>query len=308
MEINNLEFSQIYPPFGLPYEFNWNDSELSNDLLFIENNNALTDDLNIEAIQNNFDIAQNEVLGNNNNVDSMNDDIIDDNANLNIEINQLQINPVNSNQHRRLGRKREDSDLVGEHTAYSEDNMIRKYKIYYIESARIKINSQLQKAPISIEINGKKYKANQILKFNQDIAKNINVLEMRKFMNNDLKTIFSVDISDIYKNYPKNFNQLLIKKLYEENISNVTCILDIKVSDSLKYFRKDRDVFLNQEYACLKGIEKRFDSLPQYLSKKGHKDDYINKFFNLIKNFENIIEKRGPRQTRTNYKTIDTQN
>jgi hypothetical protein len=187
--------------------------------------------------------------------------------------------------------------------------MLRKFKIYNIETFRTKINSELKKTPVFIENNGEKYEAKKLLKINQEFAKDITVNEARNFLNNKIKTIFSVDISGLYKNYPKNYNQLVIEKLYKENKTNVTCILEKSVLECIKYFRKDEDAFSNEENSCLKGIERRYESLPQDLRKKGFKDDYIKSFFKIIKDFENIIEKKSPRKARSTKKTkIKTNN
>jgi hypothetical protein len=256
----------------------------------IENSNTLTDNIN-------YDNALYEVFGNNHNIDSENDDISERNSNVHIEIDNSQMNS-NSNHQKFLGRKRKDSKSTGDHNEYSEDNLLRKFKIYNIETFRTKINSELKTTPVFIENNGKKYEAKKLLKINQEFAKDITVNEARNFLNNKIKTIFSVDISNLYKNYPKNYNKLVIEKLYKENKTNVTCILEKSVLECIKYFRKDEDAFSNEENSCLKGIERRYESLPQDLRKKGFKDDYIKKFFEIIKDFENIIEKKSPRKAR----------
>ena len=288
-----------------------NESELSNELSYMEDNNVLTENNNVDNNQNNVDIALNEVFGNNHNEVSDNDDIIEGNANFDIENNNNNNNSqmiLNSNgpiTRKKLGRKRKDSESNGIHTDNAEDNMIRKSKINIIETARGQINSKLQKTPISIEINGKKYKANQLLKIDQDIAKNTNVLEMRKFLNNPLKTNFSVEISKKYTNFPKNYNKLVIDKLYEEKKTNVTCILDIITLEGLKYYRNEVDALSKIENSCLKGIEQKFKMLPKYFKEKGKKDEYINNFIEIIKNLENIIANKIPRKTRTKNETID---
>lgn len=272
------------------------ESELLNGLISIQNNNALNDNKNDGINLNKINNSVCQIFRNNYNEDLGNDDTTEENSNCVIEINNSQKN--NSNNHNVLGRKRKGSESNGEHNEYSEDNMIRKYKIYIIETFKIKINSELKKAPISIESNGIKYKANKLVKINQIFAKNIKVNEMINYLNSKLKTIFSVDISTLYKNKPKNYNKLVIDKLYEENRTNVTCILDKKVIECLKFFKKDEDEFLYEENSCLKGIEKRFESLPQYLKKKGFKDDYIKQFIEIIKDFENIFDKKSPRRAR----------
>ena len=218
----NLILSQSYSPIEnneLSFEFNYSNvnysPQLSNELSLIENSNTLTDNINFDINQINYDNALYEVFGNNHNIDSENDDISERNSNVHIEIDNSQMNS-NSNHQKFLGRKRKDSESTGDHNEYSEDNMLRKFKIYNIETFRTKINSELKTTPVFIENNGKKYEAKKLLKINQEFAKNITVNEARNFLNNKIKTIFSVDISDLYKNYPKNYNQLVIEKLLKK--------------------------------------------------------------------------------------------
>ena len=202
----NLILSQSYSPIEnneLSFEFNYSNvnysPQLSNELSLIENSNTLTDNINFDINQIYYDNALYEVFGNNHNIDSENDDISERNSNVHIEIDNSQMNS-NSNHQKFLGRKRKDSKSTGDHNEYSEDNMLRKFKIYNIETFRTKINSELKTTPVFIENNGKKYEAKKLLKINQEFAKNITVNEARNFLNNKIKTIFSVDISDLYKN------------------------------------------------------------------------------------------------------------
>jgi hypothetical protein len=273
----NLNLSQSYSSienngfsFGLNSSSENYESQLLNELLSIENNNSLTDNRNSD-----IDNALHKVFINNS----------DENS--------------NSTHHNLLGRKKKGSESTGKHNEYSEDNMIRKFKRYSIETFLNKINSELKAAPVFIEFNGKKYKANKLVKINHKFAKNITVNEIRNFLNNKIKTTLSVDISDLYKKYPKNYNQLVIEKLYEENKTNVTCILEKSGLECIKYFRKDEDAFFNEENSCLNGIEKRYENLPQYLRNKGFKEDYIIIYIELIKDFENINEKKSPRRPRS---------
>ena len=230
----NLILSQSYSPIEnneLSFEFNYSNvnysPQLSNELSLIEISNTLTDNINFDINNINYDNALYEVFGNNHNIDSENDDISERNSNVHIEIDNSQMNS-NSNHQKFLGRKRKDSKSTGDHNEYSEDNLLRKFKIYNIETFRTKINSELKTTPVFIENNGKKYEAKKLLKINQEFAKDITVNEARNFLNNKIKTIFSVDISGLYKNYPKNYNQLVIEKLYKENKTNVTCIFPMK--------------------------------------------------------------------------------
>lgn len=273
-------------------------------LLFIEDNNIQTnnnEDLNnIDIFQNKDFVIQNELDGNFSNEVLNNDGIMGLNSNFHIEINNYQINQ-NSNYNNLLGRKKKNSGLIGKHDKYAENNMTVKFKVYFINTLLEQINSEIKKINLSIKIGNQEYKVDELLDIDQKKVKNINVEEIRQFLNSNLKEVFSFDISNKYKNYPKNYNKLVIEKLYKENITNVTCILDKKVSKCLKYFRKDdKDMLNNKEYSCLKGIEEKYEDLSNYLKNKGHEDKYINDFKNLINDLENIYGAKTPRKAKAN--------
>ena len=207
-----------------------------------------------------------------------------------------------------LGRKTIKSGLTGPHGKYAEDNRVRKVKVCLKDSLVRKINSEIQKNKISINIDGKEYRVNRLLDINQEQTTNTTVGENLKLFKCELKDFFSVEISNKYKNYPKNFNKLIIEKLYQENLTNVTCILDKTFLDSLKYFRKDKDVYNNEEYSCLKGIEKDFEDLPKNFRKEGHDNRYINLVIDLINNFEKIYFGKKPRNKRGKGINLKTKN
>ena len=207
-----------------------------------------------------------------------------------------------------LGRKTKKSGLTGPHGKYAEDNRVRKVKVCLKDSLFRKINSEIQKNAISINIDGKEYKVDGLLNINQEQTINTTVGENLKLLKRKLKDFFSVGISNKFKNYPKNFNKLIIEKLYQENFANVTCILDKTFLDSLKYFRKDKDVYDNEEFSCLQGIEKDFEELPQKFRKEGHDNRYINMVIDLINNFEQIYYEKTPRQKKNKGINLNTKN
>ena len=206
-----------------------------------------------------------------------------------------------------LGRKTKMSGLTGHHGKYAEDNRVRKVKVYLKDSLFRKIISEIKENELSINVDGKEYKIDELLDINQEQTINTSVGENLRLFNTKLKYFFNV-ISNKYKNYPKNFNELIIKKLYEENMTNVTCILDKTFLDSLKYFRKDKDVYDNEEYSCLQGIEKDFEDLPKKFRKEGHDDRYINMVIDLINRFEKIYYDKRPRQKRSKEIDVKTKN
>lgn len=207
-----------------------------------------------------------------------------------------------------LGRKTKKSGLTGPHGKYAEDNRVRKVKVCLKDSLFRKINSEIQKNAISINIDGKEYKVDGLLDINQEQTINTTVGENLKLLKRKLKDFFSVGISNKFKNYPRNFNKLIIEKLYQENFTNVTSILDKTFLDSLKYFRKDKDVYDNEEFSCLQGIEKDFEELPQKFRKEGHDNRYINMVINLINNFEQIYYEKTPRETKNKGINLKTKN
>jgi hypothetical protein len=222
-------------------------------------------------------------------------------SNINNVQNDLHPNYVDNNI--LLGRKTKKIGLTESHDKYAEDNRVRKVKVYLKDALFRKINSEIKKNKISINVDGKEYKIDGLLEINQEQTINTTVGGNLSLFKTELKDYFSV-ISNKYKNYPKNFNKLIIEKLYEENMENVTCILDKTFLDSLKYFRKDKDVYDNEKYSCLKGIEKDFEDLPKKFRKEGHDDRYINMVIDLINRFEKIYYNKTPRDK--NSKKIDT--
>ena len=205
-----------------------------------------------------------------------------------------------------LGRKTKNSE-PGEHTKYSEDNRTRKIKVLLkndlLEFTNDKIKIELNLS--EIKINDKIYKNDQIklLNIKQTKTLDITVDGIKTFLNTKVKDFFNDEVSKNYSSYPPNFNGLLIEKLYEmENAESVTSILDKTMLECLKYYRKDEDMINNYEYACLKGLEKKFEGLKDRLMKNPEKkndEKYVDELINLIMEFEDVFSKKRPRMKRS---------
>ena len=206
----------------------------------------------------------------------------------------------------KLGRKTKNCTETGIHTKYKEDNMLRKIKVILKKSFMDFINTKMEeifKKDSKIIIDGKEYKI-KLLNLRQDIVKNINVEFNKKLLNERIKDFFNYKISTSFRNYPVNFNELLMDKLYEiENGEKITCILEKTFIECLRYFRMDEEIFRDPEYSCLKGLEKGFLSLKQNLS-KNYDEEYIEKLIQLIKNFEKVFEDKKGREPRTSKSNI----
>ena len=206
-----------------------------------------------------------------------------------------------------LGRKTKNSGETGEHTKYSEDNMTKKTKVLLkndlLEFINDKIKTELNLS--EIKINGKIYKNDQIklLNIKQTKISDITVDGIKTFLNTKVKDFFNDEVSKNYSSYPPNFNALLIEKLYEmENAESVTSIMDKTMLECLKYYRKDEDMIDNYEYACLNGLEKKFEGLKNRLMKNPEKkndEKYVDELINLIMEFEDVYYKKRPRMKRS---------
>ena len=191
-----------------------------------------------------------------------------------------------------MGRKRKDSLSIGLHNKFSEDNMITKAKILLKDDLLEHINSKIREEEInlSVVIEGVEYKDCQILNIRRDKFIHLDVNENKDLLNKKLKEIFFDDINRRFHNYPKNFNKILIEKIFEmENAEKIKQILEMKFLECIKYYRKDLEIIYDKRYNCLGGLEKKFENLRNKLEKKNHEKEYIDKFIELIKNFENVL-------------------
>jgi hypothetical protein len=202
-----------------------------------------------------------------------------------------------------LGRKTKNSGDVGIHNKYSQDNMIRKIKVIIKDAILEHINSHINSIiknviKLTVTIKNKEYKVDKLLNIRQNQIKDINVVQNRILLNKQLRYIFSDEIAGRYSNYPKNYNKIIIDKFYEIGIQKITCILDLTLLECIKYFRKEENIINDERYDCLKGLEKKFENLTKELKKQKYEEHYIIHLIELIKNFEEVYNKKNPRAGR----------
>ena len=197
-----------------------------------------------------------------------------------------------------LGRKRKDSQIKGIHTKYKEDNMIRKSKVLFKDSTIKYINKKINEINdnLFVNINGKEYKLEKILDIKQDKIVDINALSNIKLLAGKVKDLLSEDISGRYKNIPKDFNKIAIDKLYEYDNETIISILETNLLDCIKFFRKDDDIINDENFSYLKGLEERYEKLPEELLKDNKNDqEYVDQLIKVIKTFEQIYAEKKPR-------------
>ena len=210
-------------------------------------------------------------------------------------------NNKNTNCKNILGRKLKKSGIKGEHDKYAENNMIRKFKVLLKDKLLEHINNIIKKdINLSINIDDKEYKVDCLLNIRQEQIINTNINENIEFLNKLLKEIFSDEINGKYRNFPKNYNKKVIEELYKtENNQNVTRVLDMTFLECVKFFRKEENLIDNEDYECLRGLEKIYENLSNHLKEDDKNDSkFINKFTDLIKDFENIFYNKKPRAKR----------
>ena len=200
-----------------------------------------------------------------------------------------------------LGRKKKNSGEKGKHDKYSENNMSRKIKVIIKNEVLELINKEIRKLNLTnIMIKEKRYKYDEIklLNIKQTQIEDTTVDGTNKFLTLKIKDILSEDISKNYKSHPLDFNAILIDIIYHiESGKNVTSILDKTFLECLKYFRKDEDIINDSEYDCLKGLEKKFETLKESLMKE-HDERYADMLIELMKKFEIIYYNKKPRAKR----------
>ena len=209
--------------------------------------------------------------------------------------------PIKSvEKNRLLGRKRKNSETKGKHTKYNLDNRVRKVKVLLKDALLEFINSKMkiEKMQLILEIEGKKYIAEKLLNIRPKLMEDITIRANRTLIDTPIKDILSDDISGAYKNYPLYYNKFVIEKIIEnKNNKNLIDILNMTFLECLKYYRKDKEILNVDKYACLKGLEKKYEDLPELL-KKGVNDydkKYEDGIINLIAKFEIIYAKKTPR-------------
>ena len=122
---------------------------------------------------------------------------------------------TNMGRKRRRGRKKKDSLIKGKHDKFYSDNLIRKIKSIILHNLNIFINSTIHE----IYKNEPNYdmEKDKLMKIKQEQIVNSNIEFNKKFVEETLEHIFSVDISGKFKKYNPDHNRNLIFKLLNDN-------------------------------------------------------------------------------------------
>ncbi len=134
----------------------------------------------------------------------------------------------------KVGRTPKTSIIKGNHTKFSEDNILRKIKVKFNQ----KIINYLNSIIIFKNIKNIKRLKNLKGKISQDntIKYNINII------NSKLKDVLSsTEINGKFKLFEKYYNKNVIDTIYNENIKELIEILEMTYLDIFKIFRGSSD-------------------------------------------------------------------
>lgn len=235
-------------------------------------NDILKKDNEINDINEN---TVNEIIfGINNNKNEKNYLIIEKTNDLSIEQNNKENkNLFQINLRKKVGRKPKASIVKSLHTKFSKDNILRKVKVKFFH----KLINYLNSIIISKNNNGLKKFKPLIGKISQDNTINFN----QKLLNSKLKDIFSLyEINGKFRLFGKNYNKIVVDKIYEEKIKELIDILEMTFLEVFIIFR-DLD-----EKEKLKGLEKVDSVIREIRNKEEIDEKYIKDFKEAVMRFE----------------------
>lgn len=213
---------------------------------------------------------------------------------LNDKINIIQINDMqNENKGKKLlGRKCKNSDEIGQHNKFSDDNLSRRAKHILLNYIYIFINNLIVKVYNNNNNNLNEKNNFQLLKTDyKQVIKN-KVDYNLNFLNKKLKDIFSDNVSTKYRKYSLQYNKKIIEQLLNEKDEAkknlFEKIFNLTFFDCLKYFRGEIEI---EE---LEGLVKLDEACEKFKKEKDY-ENYIPIFKTFIFNFEKIIKNKKVR-------------
>ena len=209
-----------------------------------------------------------------------------------IILKKLKIKLIKIKKEIKLGRKKKSSVKKGKHDKYVTDNIIRKFKVHLLKNIFNFVNSCFL---INKCKNKRKNIINVIKKLSSFDIKSISKEDNLKWLDTPLKIIFSQNITTKIINCDKNYNNRLIKRIYEKGEEKeVIEILN-------KTIREMWNIYINnsieKNYIGFKTLKDDLNDL----KKLGETDSYIKKYEYVSKEFENIFNRIIPRKRKNNF-------
>ena len=188
----------------------------------------------------------------------------------------------NINKVLKLGRIKKNSNKIGKHDKYQQDNIIRRFKFQLTKSMFNYINKSFIN-----KYNNKKKK--YIQKLSSLTIKLISKEDNIKWLNSKLKNIFSQKISTKLVHLNSDYNKKLIEQIYKKGEEKAIIeILEKTVREMWKaYITNDKNVY--------NGFETIEDDINKF-KELGETEQYIEIYTLVANNFEGIFNNMKQRK------------
>lgn len=269
INISNNNIDELMKLLSLPNSFQ-NSTQINN-YFFLNKKRKETENINEEEKDTDKIANKDEKeLKNENN-------IIHEKQNLSKPVFSVSNSDINTKKKSKRGRKSNSSKSKGYHTKFSTDNILRKIKTRFFRKIVNYINSIILS----------KYRNKiKVLKFLEtEVSKNNTIAFNKKLLNMKLREIFtSFKINRKIKLLDENYNQDIIKSIYDENIIELIIILEMT---AIQMF----DIFRDSNNTKFIGFE-RMDTVIKELESSDEDKNYIEQLKRVIINFEKYYFKK----------------
>jgi len=215
------------------------------------------------------------------------ENLLGNNKNTNSKSSNVDDQRDNSNNSKKLGRKRKNDGTKGKHNKFSKDITLVKIKTLIINELHKFINRKIE--IILGNDLGEGIVRKSLMKLNGKQNSNASIEFNRNFLNKTLQNIFSENVTSRISLHVKDINKKIIDGLINdknEKISNYfKGLFNLTFLDCLRYFRGEN---ISTEY--LKGLSRFSD----YKRKKEELEgkEYIEHLSTFLQNYEKKLFKK----------------
>ena len=195
---------------------------------------------------------------------------------------------------RNKGRIKKNSNVIGKHNKFSQDNIIRKLKGRFHEKCRIYINKEYKKYLLNHKHDIKK--VNDLFqRITPKLSRKIKKVENLKWLQSKLYDVFSENVSEKYRPYDIEHNKKLIEKIYKDD--EAKDIIDI-LNKPVKYMF---DAYIrNMKIPGFETLNDDIIELREKMEKENQEDIdiYLSKYRIIAQNLETIFIKKKSRNNK----------
>ena len=204
------------------------------------------------------------------------------------------------NKKRKIKETSTSDKIEAIHTKYADDNIIRKCKFIVLSHIMDFINAKIKEKYKNI---GYGIKIKQLMKINKSQVSNIKTDYNLKFMNKQLKDIFSDTISTKYTRFPLKKNENLIKELINEKDDEkkeyFNNLFSLTFSDCLNHFIDKKFIPILKDLELFEEIINDSNKLKK-INLNINDQEYINELSYYLENYQNILRRKKPRRAKKN--------